>query len=247
MTKRKRLSQDYGKERDVFAELYNLDATQALWDKLDSYQRVYASAMDKYEVVFTDAVAGTGKTTIAVLKALDYLRRGKVKRIAYVRFPDSRSLRMGFLTGDKEEKESGYMVPFYDAMIECGVQPSAVDLLRTKEVIELTTDIHMRGRNLKDTFLIIDEAQNSQGIEDLQLVLTRIHDDGGRAVVIGHSKQVDGKIQRYGKQKLNAFQVYQYHFTKKSWAAKCELPNNYRGKISQWADKVWESVKELEE
>lgn len=243
---KKRVQKQYDSaEKNTLDQLFNASATEELWDKLDEYQRLYASEVDKRNVVFVDAAAGTGKTTVAVMKALDMLRKGKISSIVYARLPDKRSGKLGFLPGELADKTAGFMAPFYDALSECGIQPEAERMLKEKGFIETTTDVFMRGRNLKGVFLIIDEAQNAADITDLQLLLTR-PDDNTKICVIGHSEQIDGNVKLYGKDKLNAFQVYAYHMTKKSWATSVKLVTNYRGKVSQWADKVWESVKELE-
>lgn len=239
----RKLSED-AREK-AYAQIMDRRATDLLWKRMDEHQRAYAESIQKYAVVFVDAPAGTGKTTVAVREGLEMLREGKVDRIRYIRFVDGRSLKLGYLPGEQEDKEYNLMLPFYEAMEECGVQPEAVDKLMEMGIIEATTDTGLRGRNFRRTYLIIDEAQNAQHISDLQLVLTRLHDHGSKAVVIGHSGQEDGRIQKYTPFQWNAFQVYQYHMTKKPWATTVELLKNYRGQISQWADKVLETLEEL--
>ena len=112
-------------------------------------------------------------------------------------------------------------------------------------LIELTTDIGMRGRNLKNTFVIIDESQSGT-IKDLQLVLTRLH-DSSKCVLIGHSGQMDSDIPLIlrGNTERTPFEIYIEHLTKKPWAVKCELPINYRGKISKWADEIQKTIQEV--
>lgn len=223
----------------------NTQATDELWQKMNVDQRIYFESMEKYMVTMVDEKAGTGKTTVAVAKALDMLRKGAIHKIIYVRFIDDRAMGLGFEPGTLTMKEGGFMLPFYEAMAECGIPEAAVSFLIDKGVIETGTDVHMRGRNLHG-FLIIDEAQNAKTTSDLKLYLTRLHDDKGRGVVIGHSGQEDGKLMKYGKERLNAFQVYQRHFAKYPWSTQCNLPKNYRGKISQAADAVEDTLKELE-
>lgn len=240
---KKRLTEDA--KGKALAQVMDRSASDELWKRMDEHQRAYAESIQKFSVVFVDAPAGTGKTTIAVREGLEMLRDGKVDRIRYIRFVDGRSLKLGYLPGEQEDKERNLMLPLYEAMEECGVQPEAVDKLIELGIIEATTDTGLRGRNFRRTYLIIDEAQNAQTLADLQLVLTRLHDHGGKAVVIGHSGQEDGRIQKYTPLQLNAFQVYAYHMTKKPWATSVELLKNYRGQISQWADKVFDSLEEL--
>jgi PhoH-like ATPase len=218
---------------------------QKLYKKLDNYQQNLKAAIEKYKLVFVDEPAGTGKTTITVMTGVDLLRANLVDKLIYVRFPSKRSERLGATPGDLAQKEAKYMLPFYEALTECGVQEEGISLLTFEGLIETMTDVKARGRNLKG-FIIIDEAQNAEDLEQLKLILTRIHDHRCRTVVIGHSGQTDSKVQKYGKNQLNAFQVYQAHMTKKPWAVCCQLFHNYRGELSQWADKVKESLKGLE-
>ena len=89
--------------------------------------------------------------------------------------------------------------------------------------------------------MIIDEAQNGS-LDDLRLVLTRLHDQS-KCVMIGHSGQKDNDFALIGG--LIPFQVYQKHMAKKQWASLCELPINYRGKISSWADDIEKTISEL--
>jgi phosphate starvation-inducible protein PhoH len=228
-----------------FGALFNVYATEKLRAKLDSFQNDFAEAIGKYRVVFVDAMAGTGKTTIAVMRGLELLREGKVDRIHYVRFPDKRGQGLGALPGNAGEKTEGYMRPFYKACYKLGLRDEDIEKLKAQKIFELSTDIFMRGDSLDREYLIIDESQNG-GIEDLQLVLTRL-EITGYGIVIGHSGQMDNKLPTYGPDKWNAFQVYQYHMKKKSFTTSCELKINYRGPISQWADKIGETLKELAE
>ena len=240
---RKRAKQAEVEEQKGF-EYLSGTLTPDWWHKADKLQLQYDEAIDHFDVVMLDARAGTGKTTITVMKALDYLRRGAVDVIRYVRFVDSRTQKLGAIPGDPAEKQKVFMFPFYEAMAECGIPPEHVDAMVTAGLIELSTDIYFRGRNVKRSFYIIDEAQNGD-IEDLRLVLTRPHDDG-KVAVIGHSKQVDRKLPKYGKDKLIPFQVYQKHMDKERWTMVCTLLTDHRGKISRWADEIELTLKELE-
>lgn len=245
MTKKSKQASEDKEERQAIDQIMNTQATDTLWERFDSYQRDMDRAIDAHSVVFVDAEAGTGKTTIAIRKGLELLRQGHVQRIHYVRFPDRRSLKLGFLAGNYE-KEAGYMHPFFEALNECGVQNEAATSLMAHDMLTTSTDIHLRGRNMKGTFLIIDEAQNAEDLGTLKLTLSRLHDHRGKGVVIGHSRQVDSRVELYTKHKLNAFQVTAFHFTRKPWATKAHLINNYRGEISKWADRVEESLAILE-
>lgn len=221
------------KERDRF------------YQKLDPYQKEYYNSIDQYSVIMVDQPAGTGKTTIAFLKGLQMLSEGKVAHLIYFRFPDKRYGKLGFLTGNKEEKEAPLMIPLYQACAECGLQPETIKFLMQEESIIATSDIGMRGVNLQDSFVIIDETQNGE-IADIQLILTRIHDRNCKCLMIGHSGQTDNNVKRFGTDKLIPFQVYIKHMLKKPWSINCVLPINYRGEISKHADNIQETINELE-
>lgn len=247
MPNKHKQAMEWRAEESTMAQLADRTETDKLWNRMDSDQRDYDSKMESHSVVFVDAEAGTGKTTYAVRKALEMLRENKVNKIQYVRFPDRRAGKLGFLPGDlKDGKEAGFMVPFEQALYECGINQYALQKLVEKGKIEMTTDLFLRGTNLKGVFLIIDEAQNASELEDLKLVLTRLHDHKGRGVVIGHTRQTDNKVTLYTKHKLTAFQVTAFHFLRKSWAARGYLRTNYRGEISKWADRVEDSLVMLE-
>lgn len=216
--------------------------TDKWFNKLDAFQKAYYKAISTKPCVLVDEEAGTGKTFVAVLNGINHLKEGKVNKLMYVRLPDKRNLKQGFLPGGDKEKNAPYMYPFYDAALKCGLTPEAIDILREFGVFELTTDLGMRGRNLEKVFLIIDEAQNGE-ISDFQLILTRSHYDGP-VVVIGHSGQLDNPVIKIGD--LIPFQVLQKHMLKRpAYAVMCELQNNYRSPIVKWVDKIQETVNEL--
>jgi phosphate starvation-inducible protein PhoH len=210
----------------------------------DAEQRKYLKAIDNSQVVFVDAPSGSGKTTLAVERAFNALRTGKADRIVYIRLVDDRYLQNGYLSGNLEEKTQKLFVPFFDALKELKVSKQAFEMLIRAEKVSLETDTALRGTNMKGTFLIIDEAQNAKDIDTLRLILTRLHDDGGTAVVIGHSGQQDNKKVQTVAGKT-PFQIYAYHMAKKTFTSVCKLTKNYRGEISQWADNIEESIQEL--
>lgn len=215
------------------------------WNEADRHQTNFAHGIEYSGISMVNASAGTGKTTIAVMKGFELLRKGQVDILRYVRFVDRRTLKMGFLPGDEEEKQKKLMLPFYEAAAECGLSPDHVEEMRAQEILELSTDIHWRGRNMKRTFLIIDEAQNGD-IEDMRMMLTRLH-DSGKGVVVGHSEQCDNKLKRYGREKLTPFEVYIRHMVKERFAHEYKLVKDYRGEYSRWADRIYETIKELED
>lgn len=243
MSRKQRVNTPVEKPDWFISQLMDTKQVDRLYKKLDAHQIEYYDSIFNNKVTMVDAPAGTGKTTIAVMVGKELLAHGKVAQIVYIRFPDKRAQKQGFLPGDMNEKNSVYMQPFFDASSEVGLQPDAVFKLIDKGLITLSTDICMRGVNLKNTFLIIDEAQNGE-IEDLRLMLTRLHDHSGHCVVIGHSGQVDNNVRRFGQQKFIPFEIYQLHMAKKAWTQICRLPNNYRGEISKWADNIQETINE---
>lgn len=215
---------------DPAVQLMNSKERDRFYEKLDESQRIYYDSIFSKSVVCVDAPAGTGKTSIAVLAGLELLSQGKVSKLVYLRFPDDTSAKLGYLPGDIDAKQELYMEPFYESCTDCGLQNEIIDELVEAGVIELKTDIGMRGRNLKCCYLICDETQNAK-FRDLKKVLTRLHDDS-KCVLIGHSRQVDNRSNDH------AFVRYIEHLCKKDWAVSCELPRNYRGKISRWADEL---------
>lgn len=239
--------QEEHKERRVVDQLAAARFTEELKDKLDPYQVAYYKearmSVRGTKVVIIDAQAGTGKTTIAFAAGIEALRTGKAKRLTYIRFPSKRGQRLGAIPGDLKEKEALYMQPAFEALAACGLQPEAVALMESQGLIRLCTDTTLRGTNINEEFVIIDEAQNAEDLEQLKLVLTRIHDTS-KTVLIGDSGQKDGKVQLYYG--LNAFQVYSIHLLKRSWARRFRLVNNYRGALAQYADEIGDTLKELE-
>lgn len=210
----------------------------------DAEQRKYLKAIDTSSVTFVDAPSGSGKTTLAVERAFDALRKGKADHVVYIRLVDDRYLQNGYHSGNLEEKTQKLFVPFFNALDELKVSKQAREMLFKAEKVSLETDTALRGTNMKRTFLIIDEAQNAKDIDTLRLILTRLHDEGGTAVVIGHSGQQDNKkVQTVAG--YTPFQLYAYHMAKKTFTSVCKLTKNYRGEISQWADNVEESIQEL--
>lgn len=201
---------------------------------LDPYQKSYYKSLFKDDIlmVCSNSPAGTGKTTIAVMAGLELLLQTKISKIYYIRFPDDRSLRLGYLPGDEIDKTSSYTKPFYSACEEFGLDSSRIEFLLESGTINLCTDISMRGTNIWDAMVIIDEAQNAR-FSDLKLILTRIKDNC-KVALIGYSGQKDN----FKGEEEYAFERYIKHMSKQSWCANITLPVNHRGKLSTWADKL---------
>ena len=148
----------------------------------------YLNAIDQYDLVFGIGVAGTGKTFLAVLKAVAALKQRKVDRLVLVRPAVEAGEKLGFLPGDLQEKVNPYLRPVYDALDEAmGVEPARKALERG--IIEVAPLAYMRGRTLDNAFIILDEAQNTT-CQQMKMFLTRIG-LGSRAVITGDPTQVD--------------------------------------------------------
>lgn len=151
-------------------------------------QRQYMEAIEKYDLVFGVGVAGTGKSLCAVAMALQYLADKKVDRIIMVRPAVEAGERLGFLPGTLKDKIDPYLRPLYDAAHDL-MKPEEVERLLAKNVIEALPVAFMRGTTLKQSFIIVDEAQNTSTSQML-MVLTRMG-DGSKCVVTGDITQID--------------------------------------------------------
>lgn len=226
--------------------------------RLTHEQIIYGNSI--YDNLFTgvQARAGSGKTTVAI-------GVGKLmNRPVHYIFPTVQEKALGYTTGDQRAKESKYLTPLIDALIEIGENPmrAIVSPLNTKEkdeqeeirekrtaknkhkvknpkVIEIKegdpwvhaySHNYMRGSNLKDCTVIIDEAQNLTKAE-LRTILTRIH-DSCHVVVAGDFQQCDIDPKKSG------FIPYLDHYSTESYAQICELTKNFRGRISAHAETI---------
>ena len=151
-------------------------------------QRDYVRAILTHDIAFGVGPAGTGKTWLAVACAVDALERDEVRRIVLVRPAVEAGERLGFLPGALEQKVDPYLRPLYDALYEM-LGPERVVRLLEKSVIELAPLAYMRGRTLNESFVILDEAQNTS-VEQMKMFLTRIG-FSARAVITGDITQVD--------------------------------------------------------
>ncbi len=151
-------------------------------------QRLYVQTIDRHDLVFAIGPAGTGKTYLAVAMAAAALLEKKVKRIVLARPAVEAGERLGFLPGDMVEKINPYLRPLYDALYDILGYEKTAKLLE-RGVIEVAPIAFMRGRTLNDSFIILDEAQNTTS-EQMRMFLTRIG-FGSKAVVTGDVTQVD--------------------------------------------------------
>jgi phosphate starvation-inducible PhoH-like protein len=151
-------------------------------------QRHYLQNILKHDLNFGIGPAGTGKTYLAVASAVQALEQEKVSRLVLVRPAVEAGERLGFLPGDMVQKVDPYLRPLYDALYEMFGLDRVAKLIE-RNVIEVAPLAFMRGRSLNDSFIILDEAQNTT-VEQMKMFLTRIG-FGSTAVVTGDITQVD--------------------------------------------------------
>ena len=205
--------------------------------ELDEQQMVFRDAIwnpDKL-IVFCNAKAGTGKTTIAAATANLLCEYGLYDGIVYIASP-TQEQKQGYLAGSIEEKSEPYFEPFYQALEKIGVNMDTAsfgDIMNEKNgtaYIRCMTHTFLRGTNFEKKVVIIDEAQNYY-FDELMKVLTRIHDNC-KVIVIGH----DGQIDLFKNPERSGFVRYLNWFAPDERCAVCELTKNYRGWISRHAD-----------
>ena len=220
------------------------DAPQTLKDsmfygiKLDEQQKEFRDAIwnpDKL-IVFANARAGTGKTLIAVATANLLVKYGRYDGIVYIVSPVQES-KSGFLPGDADEKTRVYAEPLYDALLKLGINTHTAinqeSIMNQKEgtgYIDCLSHLWLRGCNLENKVIIVDESQNMY-VDELKKVLTRISDNS-KTIVIGHTGQCD----LYHNKENSGFAPYIEHFKDEPYAQVCELTKNYRGVVSNHAD-----------
>mgnify|MGYP000623785811 CR=1 FL=1 len=151
-------------------------------------QKSYVDAIDQNTVVFGIGPAGTGKTYLAVAKAVQALQSKKISRIILTRPAVEAGERLGFLPGTLSEKIDPYLRPLYDALHDM-IDPDSIPRLITSGTIEVAPLAYMRGRTLNDAFIILDEAQNTSA-EQMKMFLTRLG-FGSTMVITGDVTQVD--------------------------------------------------------
>jgi len=151
-------------------------------------QKRYVDAIDEHTIVFCIGPAGTGKTYLAMAKAVKALQAKEVNRIILTRPAVEAGERLGFLPGTLYEKIDPYLRPLYDALHDM-LDPESIPRLIAAGTIEVAPLAYMRGRTLNDSFIILDEAQNTSG-EQMKMFLTRLG-FGSQIVVTGDVTQVD--------------------------------------------------------
>jgi phosphate starvation-inducible PhoH-like protein len=156
-------------------------------------QRRYLDAIDAHDIVFGVGPAGTGKTYLAMAQAVSFLVAKKVTRIILARPAVEAGEKLGFLPGDLQEKVNPYLRPLYDALYDM-LDVERVARYIERGTIEIAPIAFMRGRTLNDSFVILDEAQNTTS-EQMKMFLTRLG-FGSKAVITGDVTQIDLPIGR---------------------------------------------------
>jgi phosphate starvation-inducible protein PhoH and related proteins len=151
-------------------------------------QRRYLDAIEQHDMVFGIGPAGTGKTYLAVAMAISALLAKRVNRIILARPAVEAGERLGFLPGTLQDKIDPYLRPLYDALYDM-LDPEKVDRYLEKNVIEIAPIAFMRGRTLNDSFVILDEAQNTTS-EQMKMFVTRLGFNS-KAVITGDITQID--------------------------------------------------------
>jgi phosphate starvation-inducible PhoH-like protein len=176
------------KLQDIFLDQVYLSAKKQIVTPKSQVQKDYIQAMRSHDLVFAIGPAGTGKTYLAMAKAVDSLMRNQVDRIIMARPAVEAGERLGFLPGDLAEKVNPYLRPLYDALHDM-MDFEKYSRLLQKGVIEVAPLAFMRGRTLNNAFVILDEAQNTTS-EQMKMFLTRLGHKS-RAVITGDITQVD--------------------------------------------------------
>jgi len=156
-------------------------------------QREYVQAMEEYDIVFSIGPAGTGKTYLAVAKAVAYLKNKRVSRIVLVRPAVEAGESLGFLPGDIRAKVDPYLRPVYDALHDM-LSAEKIRKLMDLGIIEIVPLAFMRGRTLNNAYVILDEAQNTT-VAQMKMFLTRLGINS-KAVITGDITQIDLEDRR---------------------------------------------------
>lgn len=236
MASKKKLTPDFTSEKPA-----TLDDCPFYGLELDEEQLAFANAVwnPDNDIVFVNARAGSGKTTIAVGVANMLVQYGDYDGIVYIMSPYGER-KQGWLPGTITEKSSVYFEAFFQALETCNINPNTavntdtmVNQKNGTGYITCITDTFLRGSNLNNAVIILDESQNFS-TSQLKKTLTRIGNHA-KTIVIGHADQCD-----LDKPATSGFVRYIDHFAGQEHAAICTLSKNYRGWVSNHADALVE-------
>ena len=189
---------------------------------------------DEYNVVIADATAGSGKTLLAVACAHILCKSGKYDSAVYV-FPTVEESSLGYRPGNTSEKEADYLEPLYDALVkirELPQQAISSDISEKNGTAWITarSATFMRGINLENKVVIIDECQNLS-VPIIKRIISRCYDNC-KVIILGCQAQMDVPIGKSG------FKPLIVHMDTFETSIKCELPISYRGKLAMHIDKL---------
>jgi len=173
---------------DIFSEVLQMNFKGKKIKVKTLGQKLYVEAIKNSDIVFSIGPAGTGKTYLAMVMAVKNLMNKNVNRIILTRPAIEAGEKLGFLPGDMQDKVDPYLRPLYDALYDI-LGPEKVNEYLEKDIIEVAPLAYMRGRTLDDSFVILDEAQNTTP-EQMKMFLTRIGFNS-QAVVTGDITQID--------------------------------------------------------
>ena len=174
--------------KDIFLDTVYISAMKRRISPKSLNQKRYIEAMRTHDIVFGVGPAGTGKTYLAMAMAMSALMKNELIRIVLARPAVEAGEKLGFLPGDLSEKVNPYLRPLYDALHDMMDFEKATQLVQ-RGIIEVAPLAFMRGRTLNDSFVILDEAQNTTS-EQMKMFLTRLG-FGSKAVITGDITQID--------------------------------------------------------
>jgi phosphate starvation-inducible PhoH-like protein len=174
--------------KDIFLDAVCVTSKKRIITPKSLAQKEYIEAIRSYDIVFGIGPAGTGKTYLAMATAISALNGGEINRIILVRPAVEAGEKLGFLPGDLAEKVNPYLRPLYDALHDM-IDFDQTSALLQRGVIEVAPLAFMRGRTLNDSFVILDEAQNTTS-EQMKMFLTRLG-ISSKAVITGDVTQID--------------------------------------------------------
>lgn len=204
---------------------------------LNDDQKKFRDAImsDEYNFILADATAGSGKTLLAVACANLLINQDKKYKSAIYIFPTVEESSLGYRPGTTSEKEADYLEPLYQALEKCNVIPnqaisSDISKKNGTDWIVARSATFMRGINLENTVVIIDECQN-MSIPIIKRIISRCYDNS-KIICLGCQAQMDVPISKSG------FKALIDHMEGFDGYVKCELPISYRGKLAMHIDKL---------
>ena len=218
--------------QEVFLDAVYVTSQKRIITPKTQNQKDYIEAIRKFDIVFGIGPAGTGKTYLAMSMAISALMKNEVIRIVLARPAVEAGEKLGFLPGDLYEKVNPYLRPLYDALHDMMNFEKATKLVQ-RGIIEVAPLAFMRGRTLNDSFVILDEAQNTTS-EQMKMFLTRLG-FSSKAVITGDITQIDlpeGKTSGLveARQLLEGVEDIAFiHFSKQGCHSPSSGPENHQG------------------